>query len=129
MVTSDILCRTFRIKYGNGLATAFTIENESIQYIVTAKHLFDNVQCGDIVSIGILNSRHYFSVNVVVWFHQNTTIDCAVLKTAPYIEVTGKFPNENTLDGITLGQDVFFLGYPYNYDEILSSFPQTQYLL
>lgn len=126
MVTSDILCRTLRIKYVNNLATAFTIENDGHQFIVTAKHLFDNIQCGDSVSIGILNSRHYISINVIVMFHQDINTDCAVLNPEPYIEVTGKFPNENTMDGITLGQDVFFLGYPYNYDDILTSFPQTQ---
>ena len=125
MVTSDILCRTFRIKYGSNLATAFTIESEGLQYIVTAKHLFNNVQSGNSVSVSILNSRQYVRVNAVVFFHLDDKTDCAVLKTSPYIEVTGKYSNENTLEGLTLGQDVFFLGYPYNYDDILSCFPQS----
>ena len=125
MITSDILCRVFRIRYKNDAGTAFTIEKENVQYIITAKHLFDSTKNGDFVTIEILREKKYYPINVIVMFSKDPNIDCAVLKTNPYHEVTGKFTNENTIEGIVLGQDVFFLGFPYNYDNLLMSFPKS----
>ena len=125
MVSSSILYRTFRIKYKDKVATAFTIEKGNVQYIVTAKHLFYNVCSGNKVTIAVLNSYKYNEVSVEVLFHKNDALDCAVLKLTPYKEITKRFSNENTLDGVVLGQDVYFLGFPYNYDDILSELPQT----
>ncbi len=125
MITSDILCRVFRIRYKMNAGTAFTIEKDDIQYIITAKHLFDSAKNGDTLAIEILREKRYFPINVKVMFSNNPIIDCAVLKTNPYQEVTGKFSNENSMEGLVLGQDLFFLGFPYNYDALLMSFPKS----
>lgn len=125
MIVSDILCRVFRIRFNSGAGTAFTIERDDVQYIITAKHLFDNTSNGDVVTIEILREKKYHPINVIVMFSSNPNIDCAVLKTNPYQEVTGKFSNENSMEGLILGQDLYFLGFPYNYDDLLMSFPKS----
>ena len=125
MVTNNILQRTFRIIHGKSAATAFTIENKGIQYIVTARHLFKEIQNGSLITISILRNQEYIDYSARVMFHQNPNIDCAVLITSPYTDVTERYTIECTLHGITLGQDVYFLGYPFEYDEVLKCLPQT----
>lgn len=45
------------------------------------------------------------------------------MKVTPYQQLTPMFENENTTKGLALGQDVYFLGFPYQYDQLLSSIP------
>ena len=97
MIVSDILCRVFRIRFKSSAGTAFTIEKNDVQYIITAKHLFDNTKNGDVVTIEILREKKYYPINVIVMISNNPIIDCAVLKTNPYQEVTGRFSNENSI--------------------------------
>ncbi len=123
MVTNDILYRVLRVRYNNSLATVFTITQNGVQYIVTARHIFNMAENGDNVCIELLIEKNYESINATVWFDDNPNVDCAVLKTNPYREITNNYTNENTLGGITLGQDVYFLGFPYNYDELVNCLP------
>ena len=125
MVTHGILYRTFRIRYKTTAGSAFTIEKDDVQYIVTAKHLFEGVKTGNTVLFEALIEKAYHPITATIYFHNDQSVDCAVLKTNPYREITGKYENENTLEGIILSQDVFFLGFPYNYDDLLKSFPNS----
>jgi len=50
-------------------------------------------------------------------------IHLAVMKLNPYQALTAFFENENTTADMVIGQDVFFLGFPYNYDSLLQQSP------
>ena len=125
MITNEIFCRVFRIRYKGKCGTCFTVDKEDIQYIVTAKHLFNGVKQRDTVVVEVLIEKTYVPLTATVTFHNDDNVDCAVLKTNPYHEITGKYLNENTINGITFGQDVYFLGFPYNYDDLLMCFPNS----
>ncbi len=125
MITKDILCRTFRIHFRNHNGTAFTIEKDDIQYIITAKHIFDSVKHGDIICVGVLIEKKYCPITVEIKFSRNESVDCAVLLTKPYHEISERYSNENTIEGLSIGQDVYFLGFPYNYDNLLLGFPDS----
>lgn len=49
MITSNILERTFFIKFGGATGTAFSIDREGRRYIVTARHVLDGIKDGEIV--------------------------------------------------------------------------------
>ena len=44
MVQSEIFGRVFRIVFGSNAGTTFTIEQDGTQFLVTAKHIFKDVQ-------------------------------------------------------------------------------------
>ena len=45
MLTTNVLQRTFHIRFGGGSGTAFTIDIERRQYLVTARHIIESF-CG-----------------------------------------------------------------------------------
>ncbi len=125
MVQSEILNRVFRIRFSTSVATAFTLEHENTQYIVTAKHLFKSSGFPAQSTIELLINGTYRSFTVDVRYPSNTYIDIAVLKTTPYQQVSKITGNTFTSTGLIFGQDVYFLGYPYDYDTLLANFPGT----
>lgn len=123
MVNSKIILRVLRIKFGDSLGTAFTIERKGTQYLVTAKHLFEDKSfpCHGIVSL--LLDKKYYDFTADIRYPVDDKIDIAVVKLNPYRKVTQEFDNQVSLNGVFFGQDVYFLGFPFEYDAILSRFP------
>lgn len=125
MVSYDVLTRTFRIKYHDSCATAFTIEENNIQYLVTAKHVFESAGFPITASIELLINGQYQTFTVFIKYPADTRVDIAVMKTHPYYEVSNKMENNLTSADLIYGQDVYFLGYPYQYDSFLATFPNS----
>lgn len=123
MITNKILQTVFRIICGNSLGSAFTIENGETQYIVTAKHLFEIMSFPSESDISILRNGRYESYHVRIYYHKNSNVDAVVLKTVPYIQIAPFFNNMLTVEGLILGQDVFFLGFPYDYESLVTNLP------
>ena len=44
MITANVIYRVFRLKVGSEAGTAFTIEGEGREYLVTARHLAHSLQ-------------------------------------------------------------------------------------
>ncbi len=127
MVQSEVLCRVVRIKLGNFAGTAFTIENEGVQYLITAKHLFKNAGYPSSAVIKILMKKDYLSFDVDIRYPENQKIDIAVMKLKQYQLITHIYGNKNSTDGLIMGQDVYFIGFPYEYDDFLETFPESDY--
>ena len=125
MVQTEILNRVFRIRFSTSAATAFTLEHGSTQFIVTAKHLFKDSGYPAQSTIELLINGTYQSFNVDIRYPSNANIDIAVLKTIPYQQISPITGNACTTAGLVFGQDVYFLGYPYNYDTLLTNYPGT----
>jgi hypothetical protein len=53
MITANVFRRTFFIKFGQFTGTAFTVDAENKQYLVTARHVCEAIKNGD--SIGIFH--------------------------------------------------------------------------
>ncbi len=125
----EVLGRTLRILHGTSAGTAFTMEVNNTQYIVTAKHLFEASGYPASAQIGIYENKNYVFYNVDIKYPADAEIDIAVLRTTPYTQLTFLYPTTFSSANITIGQDVYFLGFPYNYDSLLCNMPGDKYPL
>lgn len=123
MVTSEIIGRVLRISVGTACGSSFTMECNGIQFLITAKHLFEPMGYPTQTKINILQDGGYKNYNVEIRYPNSPNIDIAIMKINPYQAITPFFENENTTSGMSLGQDVYFLGFPYNYDSLLQKSP------
>ncbi len=108
MVTTNIVQRTFRIR-STQEGTCFTIDVDNRQYIVTARHLVEKVV--DQSSVKIMQEKKWKDLQVKLVGHCKGKVDISVL--ASDLQISPAFPLSPTMDGMMLGQDVYFLGFPF----------------
>ncbi len=123
MITTNAIQRTFHIKIGESTGTCFTVDVDGRQYLVTAKHVVENLNGA--CSIEIYHEKQWKSIDVTVVGHCDKGIDISVLTANFQISPTHQL--EPTSAGLVYGQDVYFLGFPYGMSgelgEINSDFP------
>ena len=107
MITTNVISRTFHIKYGSGTGTCFTIDIDGKQYFVTAKHVVENLKDGDEIEIYYQNK--WAKIKAKLTGH-SANADVSVF--AIDLLISGH-PLHATLMGIAYGQDLYFLGFPY----------------
>ena len=114
-ITANVLQRIFLIKYGDNYGTAFTIEVDNKQYLITAKHNLPNIKDKK-DTIELFHDKKWKKLDVGIIKLKNPDVDIAVL--APPIQLSPTLPFEPSLGGVIISQDVFFLGFPYmiNFD-------------
>ena len=124
MVTSNILQRTFKIK-STQVGTCFTIDVDNRQYIVTAQHIVEGL-----VGQSIVNIRHeeeWKELQVTLVGHGKGEVDISVLAAEHWKGGTAPLPLISAESEMILGQDVYFLGFPYelegNVGTLNSNFP------
>lgn len=123
MVQAEIYCRVIRIQHGNSLGTAFTTESHGQQFLVTAKHLFKKSGFPASSTINLLIGAGQQSFDVDIRYPGEPTIDIVVIKPKILQLLTSTYDNANTTEGLVFGQDVYFVGFPFEYDSILGHFP------
>lgn len=127
MVQAEILNRVFRIECGGGPGTAFTMECNHSQFLVTAKHMFGKLGFPKEGMIRLLtNAGEYTTYEVDIKYPADPKVDIAVMKCKDHRQISQAYPNRNTSSELAFGQDAFFLGFPYEYDELLVSFPDSK---
>ncbi|MCI4569495.1 serine protease [Lysobacter sp. CFH 32150] len=109
MVPSNILYRTFFIK-AEEYGTAFTVDVEGQEYLVTARHLLD--QTKNQLSIQLFQNERWRTVSALVVGHARGEVDISVLQLQERL-THPEFLVNPTIAGIVLGQDVHFVGFPY----------------
>lgn len=110
-VTSDALQRVFYISVGMNSGTGFIVETTKSKYMVTAKHLFDNVGCPIHTELRIKKGTGWESIDNRIYYHDDSSIDVAVIETSYFDGMEfGKVECEKNL---YLSQEVFMLGFPY----------------
>ena len=112
LVTSNSIQRTLLIKKGNSLGTAFTVDRNSRQYIVTARHVVAGVQGSD--AIEIRHEGQWKNAQVEVVGVGQGPIDVTVLRHAH--RLTPTLPLEPSGAGLAFGQRVAFLGFPFGWN-------------
>lgn len=125
MVQSEIVNRVFRIKYMGYAGTCFTLEHNGSQFIVTAKHLFQYANYPSTADVEILDNKAYHTYNVEVHYPEDSYCDIAVMKIKSDILLSPQFGNKNTTEAMIYGQDVYFLGFPFDLDSDLGLIPNT----
>lgn len=117
MITNNVIQRIFRIKYGESAATCFLVDVDGFQYFVTAKHVlqvrnkYGLIQKELVVgeNVEILRNNTWISMSAVNVKHSPNS-DVSVFTV---IENIPCFPLLAADDGISYGQDLYFLGFPY----------------
>jgi len=103
--------RVLRIEVGREAGTAFTIDVDKRQYLITAKHVIADVPAEvDETTIRVTKARQRVDVHVKI-LRCADPIDIAVL--VPDQPLTVSFPLEPTVASLKFGQDTYFLGFPY----------------
>lgn len=108
-VTSNVLRRTLLIQASEG-GTAFTIEVDGRQYLITAKHVVGKLPNEAESTIQVRKKNGWAPLKVTV-FKCDDPVDIAVL--VPPAQVTVNFALEPTSKGMMAGQDAYFVGFPY----------------
>ena len=112
MATSNAIHRTFYIKWGESIGTAFAIDHASKQYLVTAYHVVKGIEPGD--AIEIRYQRKWESLPVSIVGIEKGGIDVAVF--ACQVRLAPSHPLVASNKGLQLGQQVSFLGFPFGWD-------------
>ncbi len=107
--TSNVIYRVLRIKTPADTGSAFTIEVDGRQYLITARHLLEGF--GSEGEVDLWMEGRWSRVRVRAIYPAKETVDIAALDAGRPLTVT--FPLEPSAGGLTLGQQVYFLGYPY----------------
>jgi S1-C subfamily serine protease len=108
-LTANVLKRSIRIGVNGGSATAFTIEVDSRHYLITAKHVVATAKENATVKLW-LDGAQIADADVTV-LRCADPIDIAVLVPKKILTVTQALPADS--GGMQLGQDVYFVGFPY----------------
>jgi S1-C subfamily serine protease len=111
-VTSNVLERVLNVRVGKGTshegkATAFTLDLDGREYLITAKHVVKELKSDD--QIEVFSDDKWLPIQVKI-FRCEDPIDIAVL--IPPYQLTVNFPLSfgNTF---FFGQEAYFVGFPY----------------
>ncbi|MCM2284612.1 MAG: serine protease [Desulfobacula sp.] len=109
MILSNILYRTYFIK-AEQYGTAFALDVDGVEYVVTARHLLDASKNGFLLKLFLKEQWH--DLPAIVVGHGRGEIDISVLK-IPIALAGPTVPVNPTVAELILGQDMYFLGFPY----------------
>jgi len=115
MIPDNVLQRTFCMQYRDETATCFTLDLYRKQYIVTARHALPDV--GQAVSIGIQHDGQWKELVCRVVGSAAGEVDISVL--APSHAISPSLTLEPNARSICLGQDAYFLGFPYGLQSVV----------
>lgn len=121
MITSNVIQRTLFIEFKKKAASSFTVDYRDKQLLVTVRHLFVadksavpypfTVENGDKIKFNVFHDNRWKEIEAFVHFHENMDIDIAVIQIP--ILLSPKHPLPLDSSGLAIGQDVFFLGFPF----------------
>lgn len=112
MITTNVIQRTFHIRFRDSTGTAFAIDRDNKQYLVTARHVVENITSGD--SVLIFHERQWKDTSVDIVGTGAGETDVAVL--ACPVRLAPSHPLESSSAGLIYGQPVYFLGFPFGWD-------------
>lgn len=107
--TANVIYRLLRIRTAVGTGSAFTIEVDRKQYLITARHNLREFSAAG--TLELWSEGRWVKTGARAIYPGNAAVDIAALDLGR--PVTVMFPLEPTAAGLTLGQQVYFLGYPF----------------
>jgi len=113
MMISNMVTRVLRIKVKDELGTAFSLDYNDKQYIITAKHLFKKVAYPYKYQVEFMENNAWLQADAKIFYH-GSDVDIAVL----YLhnnEINTEKYEINFSDEMFFGMDLFFLGFPFGY--------------
>ena len=117
MITANAIQRTFQIRQGNSTGTAFAIDRDDRQYLITARHVVKSFASGG--CLGVFHDRQWKNVTAKVIGIGSNEIDVAVF--ACDVRLAPPHALEASNAGLIYGQTVYFLGFPFGWDSGMDS--------
>jgi len=112
-VPGEMLQRTIFINTGSNRGTGFLIDYKGKIYIVTARHVVTGLPANN-AKIQVRQAGEWKEYQTVrTLFPTSKDVDIAILETNEKIAQPFLVRPAGDDDGVVLGQQVFFLGYPY----------------
>ena len=108
---AELLRQTFKVRTAAGTGTAFTIEVDDRQYIVTAQHVLGSSPV--MLEMQVSNTV-WKPVPVTIIDMAGPPVDVAVLATDSMLGSRSSVPVG--IGTVGYGQEVRFLGYPYDFE-------------
>ncbi|MFN0139659.1 MAG: trypsin-like peptidase domain-containing protein [Pyrinomonadaceae bacterium] len=112
MITSNFIHRTFRIRSAGSIGTAFTVDIDTRQYLVTARHVVEQIDAAH--GIEVFGNNGWIPLPIKLVGHCSNEIDISVLAPRAPLSPPG-LPIRVSSDGLAYGQDLFFLGFLYHF--------------
>jgi hypothetical protein len=109
-VPANVLLRTKRIVSGAGSGTAFTIDVDGKQYLITAKHIMAQTP-GTKGTVRLCDTEAKCNEVAVSILRCADPVDIAVL--VPDHQLTVTFELVPEAKSMIFGQEIFFVGFPY----------------
>jgi len=110
VITSNIIQRTLKIKFGPEEGVGFLVEISGREYLIFAKHILDGIHVNPIVSVFVNNS--WIETRARLVGYGDIFTDIAVVALNQKI-IQGHLPVK-VGPNINISQDVYFLGFPHN---------------
>ena len=117
--TSNVIHRIFNVRVVNNTeilagGTAFVVDQDNREYVITARHIAEHLEGGD---IQVMRGDGWVTYPAKSREHGKDTIDVSVIALLDTLVLKeGRFPLPLGLDGIIYGQEAMFLGFPVGYD-------------
>jgi hypothetical protein len=108
-VSSNVFSRVLHLRIGNETATGFTLPIDGREYLITAKHAVAHL--GDQGVVGLDMNGTWMDLPVKI-YRCDDPVDIAVL--IPPYQLTVDYPLTSDWRDFLYGQEVYFLGFPYN---------------
>lgn len=108
-VTTNVLLRVIRFQSGDKFGTAFTIEVEGQQYIITARHNLTKSEASVDVKLFLNGAWHPFKARAI--YPDNHSVDIVALDVGQ--KVTVDFPLDTGFRDFALGKQIYIVGYPW----------------
>lgn len=118
MITTNVLQRTLHIKFQDNVATGFVIDVDNRQYLVTANHVASSAT--SLFQLGVFHDGLWRQIKTQLVGHCDDGIDITVMALSQLV-ASPALVLDPCVAGVSLAQDVFFLGYPYGQIGVMSS--------
>lgn len=97
-------------KFGSSF---FVIDSDTSNYLVTAKHLFPNNRNSDSVRFEIFKDTSWLTLRGKIYYHDSFFVDIAVIKINEKLKDFSPYKMKSF--EYVLGDDGYFLGFPYGF--------------
>ena len=112
-VPGEILSRTILLKGATQQGTAFAIDHKGKIYFITARHIVAGMPTTN-ATFSVRKKGEWLDVSVPkIIFPESDAVDMAILVTGENAAQPYGITSEGSTGGATMGQQVWFLGYPF----------------
>ena len=108
MITANVIYRVFRLKVGTETGTAFTVEEDGREYLVTARHVAHSLQ--GTTEVEVFKDGGWSPLEVTTVGHASGEVDISVLAPSERLTPTRPLPLPASSEGPSVRLIYFLCG-------------------